>query len=106
MKRHPSNREQTAQLYNNSGAGDQFLKLAIRAVQLEHEASGNVVEPEDLFIVWFVKVLGNWKALVGQRSSTNYFEVTFNGAGDEVYVDRYVKRTNTKIAGEKLRTNW
>lgn len=100
MTAHPSQGQRVA---NTSGSRDQFLDYAINAVLLESSTHNEDVKRSDLFVVWFAKVLGNWKALVGQRSSTNYFEVTFNGYGDEAYVDRYTKYSNTKIAGDKIR---
>lgn len=96
-------RDKTGQLYNNSGPGNEFLEKAIRAVWEEHYLNHqSLPDKDDLFIVWFSKTLGNWKALVGQKSSTNYFEVTFDGAKNRAYVDRYSKLSNTVVDGNVL----
>lgn len=56
---------------------------------------------KDFYVVWFAKVLGNWKALVSTDIiSGQYWEVTYNGAKNETYVDHYVKRTNQAITDE------
>ena len=57
------------------------------------------VDPSDIYVVWFCKTLQNWKALL----STDvvdigiYFEVTFNGDKDELYLDHYTKTYNGVI---------
>lgn len=51
------------------------------------------VTTKQVYIVWFAKVLGNWKALVGTTHSDGlYFEVTHNGETNETYVDYYEKK--------------
>lgn len=53
------------------------------------------VIPDDVFIVWFVKVLQNWKALASTVfEDDRYFELTYNGDKRELYVDEYVKQDN------------
>jgi hypothetical protein len=42
-----------------------------------------------------VKVLQNNKALISAMSTDNYYEVTYNGDKKELYVDEYIKNTNT-----------
>jgi hypothetical protein len=50
------------------------------------------------YVVWFSKVLGNWKALVStDLISGHYWEVTYNGVKQETYVDTYVKSNNVAI---------
>lgn len=59
--------------------------------------SGGVADlaRDDFYIVWFAKVLGNWKALVSTDVfDGHYYEVTYNGAKQESYVDTYVKSDN------------
>ena len=64
-------------------------------IQLVAKETG--LDPLQIYIVWLVKVLGNNKAMVSTAVSGDglYFEVTYNGNKDEVYVDKYVKETNT-----------
>ena len=79
-----------------------YQEKAIDAV-LEENNKGNGEErkrvtAEDLYVVWFCKVLGNWKALIStDKFNGVYWEVTYNGAKDEAYVDRYVKANNVAV---------
>lgn len=55
---------------------------------------------EDIFVVWSCKILQNNKALL----STNlidgmYYEVTYNGDKNELYLDAYKKWENRKYEG-------
>lgn len=53
---------------------------------------------KDVFIVWFCKTLQNWKALVSTTVSDGmYYEVTFNGDKNEIYLDAYKKWENKRI---------
>jgi hypothetical protein len=48
-----------------------------------------------VYIVWFCKTLQNWKALVSTTlPDGKYYEVTFNGDKNEMYLDVYVKTDN------------
>jgi hypothetical protein len=72
---------------------DVFLKRAKESVKTVSN-----IPVDELYIVWFVKVLQNWKALISTDSrSGHYWEVTYNGTEDEVYVDTYQKTRNTVI---------
>ena len=52
-------------------------------------------EPKHFFITTFTKTLGNWKAMVSTNLiAGQYWEVTYNGAKGETYVDHYNKRGN------------
>lgn len=60
----------------------------------------NVVEltEDDIYIVWFSKVLQNWKALLSTDLHDDlYYEVTFNGDKHTAYVDTYKKQHNTPV---------
>lgn len=57
---------------------------------LRHVGAPYIIE-DDTFVVWFTKVLKNWKAMVGTTVEGWYFEVTFNGNTNEAYVDAYKK---------------
>ena len=55
----------------------------------------------DVFVVWFAKTLQNWKALVSTTVSDGmYYELTYNGDKDEIYVDVYKKWENFKLPGD------
>lgn len=61
------------------------------------------IKPSKLYIVWFAKVLGNVKALVSTDVvNGQYYEVTFNGAKDEFYVDIYHKSSNQALPLENV----
>jgi hypothetical protein len=52
----------------------------------------------ETYIVWFAKVLKNWKALVSTTMEDDmYYEVTYNGEKRETYLDAYTKRINRVI---------
>ena len=80
----------------------QFIKKAkesvVRAVHDDFPVDfvTTMFSPDDFYVVWFVKVLQNWKALVSTDVVPGlYFEVTYNGDKKETYVDWYTKRSNT-----------
>lgn len=53
---------------------------------------------DDVFIVWFSKTLQNFKALVSTIVSDGmYYEVTYNGNMNEIYLDAYKKWENKRI---------
>ncbi len=50
------------------------------------------------FVVWFCKVLENWKAMVSTTLPDGmYYEVTYSGNKKETYVDAYKKFQNVVI---------
>lgn len=58
-----------------------------------------------LYVVWFTKILDNWKALVCTTLNDGlYFEVTYNGFKQETYVDVYSKIENHVISDNHLST--
>ena len=51
-----------------------------------------------VYVVWFSKTLGNWKALVSTAlPDGKYYEVTYDGAKDCIYLDAYIKFHNVQI---------
>lgn len=78
------------------GDSDQFLNKAKRLVVQTADAELTV---DDVYIVWFCKVLGNWKALISTDVFNGaYWEVTYNGANQESYIDTYRKASNDAVA--------
>ena len=56
------------------------------------------ITEDDVFVVWFCKILQNWKALVSTTVSDGmYYEVTHNGDKGETYLDAYKKWENVCI---------
>lgn len=49
----------------------------------------------DIFVVWFSKVLRNWKAMISTtRQDDLYYELTFDGEKNQLYIDVYLKKKN------------
>jgi Family of unknown function (DUF6275) len=52
-----------------------------------------------VYIVWFSKTLGNWKAIVASPVVRGLlWEVAFNAHKNEAYVDIYKKLNNVKVS--------
>jgi hypothetical protein len=52
----------------------------------------------DVYVVWFAKVLQNWKVLISTTLPDGmYYEVTYNGDKGETYLDAYKKVDNVVI---------
>ena len=72
--------------------------LVVRDFNATYSHSEGKADANMFYVVWFAKVLGNWKALVSTDIiSGHYWEVTYNGAKQETYVDTYVKSANVAI---------
>lgn len=57
---------------------------------------------DDVWVVWFCKTLQNWKALLSTSISDGmYYEVTYNGDKDEIYLDAYKKWENRRIPNDE-----
>jgi len=88
----------------------EYMKVAREAVvkyyndRLDRELSyKDRLSYNETFIVWFSKTLQNWKALVSTTLSDGmYFELTYNGDKDVIYLDAYKKAENVEIWGEEL----
>lgn len=53
---------------------------------------------DDVYVVWSVKALQNWKALISTTLPDGmYYELTYNGDKDKLYLDAYKKFDNIKI---------
>lgn len=53
---------------------------------------------DDVYVVWFTYVLGNWKALCSTSvPDGRYYEVTFNKEKSVAYVDTYKKTHNVEV---------
>jgi len=52
---------------------------------------------DDVFVVWYCKTLQNAKALLSTTVSDGmYYELTYNGDKNELYLDAYKKWENKK----------
>ena len=59
---------------------------------------GIQINLHDVYVVWFCKTLQNWKCLLSTNLPDGmYYEVTFNGDKQELYLDAYKKFENRCI---------
>ena len=73
---------------------DKIINAARTVLAHKLNCSADILEPSDMYIVWFCKTLQNWKAMVSGVNIEEYIEVTYNGDTQEVYVDVYKKVCN------------
>jgi hypothetical protein len=59
---------------------------------------------KDVYVVWMCKTLKNSKALLSTNVSDGmYYEITYNGEKDEIYLDAYKKWENKLIKRESFK---
>ena len=81
----------------------EFVRLVKKTVAdyaNEHldKADGKQITEDDVFIVWMCKTLQNSKALASTTLFDGmYYELTFNGDKQEMYVDAYKKWQNFTV---------
>lgn len=95
------NKHEEVSVVEPAGDSDRYLKKAkVTVLNLHNAVSDTKLTTNDLYIVWFVKGLQNWKALIATNVPGDglYYEVTYNGDRHETYVDRYIKSHNYVIA--------
>lgn len=76
------------------------MQIVFRYVNAKLELTDTHVRllPEDVYIVWFSKVLQNWKALISTTLPDGmYYELTYDGDRKTTYLDVYKKWENTAI---------
>lgn len=80
-----------------------FIELCIEKVKeytnehLDKSDNAQITE-EDVYVVWSCKTLQNNKALLSTTLFDGmYYEVTFNGDKNEIYIDAYKKFENRCI---------
>lgn len=72
---------------------ENFKNISIRAI-VNDDPIGNL-EDEDVYMVWFCKTLQNAKGLFSTDKRRGvYWECTYNGDKNELYVDSYLKEYN------------
>lgn len=79
---------------------DEFIKLCKETIvnyfnnKVEITDNKKITE-EDVFIVWSCKTLQNNKAMISTTISDGmYYELTYNGDKQELYLDAYKKWEN------------
>lgn len=61
---------------------------------------------KDVYVVWMCKTLQNSKALLSTSVNDGlYYEMTYNGDKNELYMDVYKKWQNIKIDAANFRLN-
>lgn len=81
-----------------------LIKQTIRDYVNEHidKTDKMQITVDDVYVVWFCKTLQNWKALASTTVPDGmYYELTYNGDKDEMYLDAYKKFENRCIRGEE-----
>ena len=75
-----------------------LAKLAVKRFYELQEGLDLGLNNGDIYIVWEAKVLQNNKAMLSTTvEDGRYFEVTYNGEKDEMYVDAYKKELNEAL---------
>jgi hypothetical protein len=65
------------------------------------KTDGFELTANEVYVVWFNSTLNNWKAMVSTTIPDGmYYEVTYNWAKGETYVDAYKKFNNVCIKDE------
>ncbi len=83
-----------------------FIQFAINAVvdyfnNRVDTTNRKALTPEEVYVVWSCKTLGNNKALLSTTVPDGmYYEITYNGAKGEAYFDAYKKWENRCIKVE------
>ena len=79
----------------------EFLEKAkelVRNYTIEHMDKTNEVRDFEISEVWHCYILGHQKALIATKLPDGmYYEVTYNSAKNEIYLDAYKKFENRKI---------
>ena len=58
---------------------------------------------DEVYVVWFSYVLGNWKALISTTLPDGmYYEITYNKQAKVTYVDAYKKFDNEAVPDAEL----
>lgn len=78
----------------------ELVKRTVAEYTNEHldKADGKHITEDDVFIVWSCKTLQNNKAMASTTLFDGmYYELTFNGDKNELYLDAYKKWENKCI---------
>lgn len=73
---------------------EEFVRTCQEAV-FNYYTENELTEPKEVYCVWYCKELQNQKGLFSTDiPDTRYFEFTYNGDKEELYLDAYVKEKN------------
>ena len=76
---------------------EEFVSFSKRMIQRYYTElfGGNTISSDEIFLVWYCKTLQNHKALLGVTGRYGeYFEATYDGDKNKVYLDIYKKDKN------------
>ena len=80
---------------------DNIAKSIVRDYILDHMDKNFPILNFDVYTVWKVKALENWKYLLSSDLEDGmYYELTYNGRKKEWYLDAYKKVMNQVIKTE------
>lgn len=61
-------------------------------------SDSQILGEDDVYVVWYSYVLGNWKALVSTVVDDGmYYEITYDRNKDRTYLDAYKKQENLVV---------
>lgn len=88
-----SQKEQSIRLYRAAALVEAYVKSKLEKT--------DPVPEFDTYLVWFCYILGGWKALVSTSLPDGmYYEVTYNAAAGETYLDAYKKFDNVRYSDQ------
>lgn len=75
-----------------------FARLEVDKYVRKHLDKSEAIPDFEVFVVWSCKTLQNYKALISTTLPDGmYYECTYNGNKNEMYLDAYKKFENKKI---------
>lgn len=82
---------------------DKLAKEIVKQYVLEHLDKSDEIPNFEVYTVWKVKVLQNWKWLLSTSLPDGmYYELTLNGDKEEFYLDAYKKFDNRTIPSKEF----
>lgn len=82
-----------------------ICKNVVRDYANQHldKTDEKIITEEDVYVVWYCKALNNHKALLSTTLFDGmYYECTYNGEKEEIYLDAYKKWENQCIQFKKI----
>ena len=74
---------------------EEFKKISIKSIC---DVDFLDIQEKDIYMVWFCKTLQNAKGLFSTDTRKGwYWECTYNGDKEELYIDTYMKSSNDVI---------
>lgn len=79
----------------------EFRRLCVaRLIEWSMARHGRMLAQDEVYVVWMCKALQNNKALLSTTAADGrYYEFTYNGDKDELYMDVYGKEMNIVFNG-------